>query len=955
MRRGDVPGRSRPLIDNESETMTRAVSDKQLRARVKLFGNLLGRILREQAGQRVFAAVEALRKGHISLRKDDNPRKRARLARLIETLDADTLTHVVRAFSIYFSLVNIAEEEYQHKERRRQVRTGGPLWTGSFDATLRALHADGLDAQQLQSLLDQLQYMPVITAHPTESKRRTIMEIVRRIFVITERLDDTRLRKHERAEIIAELETHIQILYKTDEVRAKRPQVRDEIRNGLYYFRESLFSAVPATYRNFERGIRRIYGSREDGAPAVDIPSVLRFGSWIGGDRDGNPNVTPETTVMALRLQAREILGEYLRRVTELVHVLTHSSRLCQPSVPFLASLKRDEELYPSTLGNKPERYRREPYRRKLYIMRQRLAQNLALVEARLEAKDPEADAVQVGYSGEEELLQELYLIRESLISHGDRNIADQALKDLIRLVETFGFYLVHLDVRQESTRHTEAVAELLRMLTGEDYTALDEAGRLDRLGALIATAPPRVERAALSEATRETLELLDVMASMRQEVSSRAFGSYVISMTHAASHVMEVMFLGWLAGLAGTRGGEWFSELQVSPLFETIDDLVHIEPVMSTLLDNPAYAGLLRASGNLQEVMLGYSDSAKDGGILSSAWSLYKAQRRITELTSARGIRCRLFHGRGGTIGRGGGPTHEAILAQPAGTVHGQIKFTEQGEVLSYKYSNQETAVYELTMGLSGLAKASTCLVQPPTADVPAHLEIMADLAEGGERSYRALTDETPGFLDYFYEATPVNEIALMNIGSRPSHRNKQDRSKSSVRAIAWVFSWAQSRHTLPAWYGIGTALEDWLDRHPQGTAQLREMYERWPFFRALLSNTQMSLGKAEMDIAREYATLCADQPLAREIFARVNGEYERTVQHVLELAGNECLMADNPALAISLARRNPYLDPLNQIQLTLLRRSRDPQLEERDRDAWLSVLLRSINAIAAGQRNTG
>lgn len=929
------------------------VGDTQLRARVKLFGNLLGKILREQAGQRVFAAVEALRKGHIALRKEENPRKRARLAKLIETLDADTLTHVLRAFSIYFSLVNIAEEAHQHTHRRGQLRTGGPLWTGSFDATLREFHAQGIDAEQLQSLLDRLRYMPVITAHPTEAKRRTIMENLRRIFLLSGKLDDSRLRRHERADIIEELEAQIQILYKTDEVRPHRPKVRDEIKNGLFYFRESLFTSVPFVYRNMERAVKRIYGTAADGTPAVQVPSMLRFGSWIGGDRDGNPNVTPQTTIMALRLQTQEALQEHLRRVSDLTHLLTHSSKLCQPSVPFLASLKRDEEAFPGLFGDKPDRFRYEPYRRKLYIMRNRVQQNLRLVEARLAEQPP--DDAPLAYRSEGELLEDLSLIYDSLVSHGDANIANGAVKDAVRLVETFGFYLMHLDIRQESTRHTDAVAEILRTLA-IDYAALDETARLEKLGELIGSPPPVVDRAGLSDATRETLEVFDVMVRMRQEISEDCFGTYVISMTHAASHVMEVMLLAWLAGLAGRdEDGRWQCRIRVSPLFETIDDLVHIEPVMSTLLDNRTYAKLLDASGNLQEVMLGYSDSAKDGGILSSAWSLYKAQRKITELTNARNIQCRLFHGRGGTVGRGGGPTHEAILSQPAGTVHGQIKFTEQGEVLSYKYSNQETTVYELTMGLTGLAKASRSLIQPPQADDPRHLQIMAELAASGEESYRDLTDRTPGFLDYFYEATPVREIALLNIGSRPSHRNKSDRSKGSIRAIAWVFGWAQSRHTLPAWYGLGTAIEQWRRLHAGEEDVLYAMERDWPFFRALLSNTQMSLFKAEMDIAREYSKLCHDPKLARDVFSTIEQEYHRTVNAVLDVTQSETLMAENPALALSLTRRSPYLDPLNQIQLTLLERSRDEDLEERDRDAWVGVLLRSINAIAAGMRNTG
>ena len=937
---------------SRSAVSTKSADDKALRSRVKLFGNILGRILHAHAGKQVFDAVETLRRGHISLRKTENARKRQNLARLIDSLDAHSLEHVVRAFSIYFSLVNIAEEAWQHKQRRRIAGRNGPSWRGSFNTTLREFHKQKINAVQVQRLLDNLAYIPVFTAHPTEAKRRSVMEALRRIFVISEELDAGRLTQFQKDEIIERLERHIQILYKTNEVRTQKPEVVDEVKQGLYYFRECLFRAVPETYRNLEKAITRTYGA-EDADHGIRVPSFIQFGSWIGGDRDGNPFVKPETTVTALRLQAVEVVQEYSRRVESLLKVLTHSTEFCQPSDALMLSLERDEKEVAELFAENPERFRQEPYRRKLFVMARRLRDNLACFRARLEAQPADPGH---GYANEQGLLQDLYLIRDSLISHDDAIVAAGDLQDLIRLVETFGFYLSHLDIRQESTIHSQTVAEILRLTDDIDYAALDEDARLDYLGRKLASgAPPALTRERLGEQARETLQVLDVMAAMREEISPDAFGAYVISMTHEASHVMEVMFLAWLAGLAGHRDSEWYCHIRISPLFETIEDLAHIEPVMNRLLDNDTYAALLKASGNTQEVMLGYSDSCKDGGILASAWNLYQAQQQITALTRARGVKLRMFHGRGGTVGRGGGPTHDAILSQPAGTVHGEIKFTEQGEVLSYKYSNTETASYELGMGITGLLKASCNLISPPQADDPEHLAIMAGLAATGETRYRELTDDTEGFLDYFYEATPVSEIALMNIGSRPSHRKKQDRSKTSVRAIGWVFGWAQSRHTLPAWYGIGSALEKWLRENADDIGKLREMYQRWPFFRALLSNTQMALFKADMRIAKAYAGLCKDQKTAKNVYNLISKEYERTRGHTLEVAGLEELMGDTPHLALSLTRRNPYLDPLNQIQLMLLKRYRDESLDDETRNLWLKPLLRSINAIAAGMRNTG
>lgn len=932
--------------------ITSESSDKQLRSRVKLFGNLLGRILEAQAGKPVLQAVETLRKGYIDLHNNNRPRKQAQLNRLLASLDPDTLSHVVRAFNLYFSLVNIAEESLNYRERRRRIVAGGPLWQGSFDYALRQLHRDQVPAEKVQRLLDKLRYIPVFTAHPTEAKRRTVMETLRRIFVVSERLATSRLARDEKAALTRELESEIQILWKTDEVRSQKPQVRDEIKNGLFYFRESLFQAIPQVYRNLQLGVERIYGAD---AP-IQVPAFLQFGSWIGGDRDGNPFVTATTTTEAVRLHQREILREYLRQTTHLGHVLTHARTLIQPSEAFSHSLDHDERECPEAFATKPHRFSHEPYRRKLYFMRHRLLASLETVDRRL-AGDEEVHLPLHAYRDEQAFIADLELIRASLISHGDASAANGQLQDLILLAHTFGFFLVRLDIRQESTRHTQTVADLLaNQPLPIDYMALDETARQQLLANLIGQPEPLLlPRDQLDKSSIETIEVLRVMESLRREVSDKAFGAYVISMTHSASHVLEVMLLARIAGLAGQRNGAWFCDLHIAPLFETIEDLAHIEPVMTALFDSPVYLELLRAADNTQEVMVGYSDSCKDGGIFASTWNLYKAQRAITELATARGIAIRLFHGRGGTVGRGGGPTHEAILAQPAGTVHGQIKFTEQGEVLSYKYSNAETAIYELTMGVTGLMQASRCLIEPPPAEPEVHVAVMEELAQRGETIYRDLTDHTNGFLDYFYEATPVTEIGGLNIGSRPSHRKQGDRSKGSVRAIAWVFGWAQSRHTLPAWYGIGGAIAGWIGDDPQRLKQLQEMYQEWPFVRALLSNSQMSLFKADMEIAGEYAQLAHDHRSGNRIHRMIAEEYQRTRQAVLDVSGHQTLLEESPALARSLSRRSPYLDPLNHIQLMLLRRYRDPAVDEAEREQILPVLLRSINAIATGMRNTG
>ena len=933
------------------------MNDKPLRSRVKLFGNLLGKVLREQEGGRVLTAVETLRKGYIRLHKDNDPRKHAQLNRLIRKMDPELVTHVVRAFSTYFSLVNIAEEAFQHQQRRREVRTSGPLWKGSFDATIRDFQSQGLTLGELQTLLNEIKYIPVITAHPTESKRRTIMETLRRIFIKSEQLDDPRLSRRERDEVTQSIQDQIQLLWKTDEVRVQKPQVHDEIRNGIYYFQDSLFQAVPRTYRFMENAVNRTYKNELNHNQAINVPSFLRFGSWIGGDRDGNPNVKPETTKFALRLQARAVSLEYIRRISSLHLVLTHSVLLCKPSRDLLESIDSDQIYGQAVFGDNPNRFINEPYRRKLFVMRYRLEQNLIALKRRLQNRA--VDDIEHAYTSEDDFLAELRTIRNSLVSHGDANIANDELQDLIRLVETFGFFLLALDIRQESTRHTDAVSELIRhanVLSGKHYEDLDEQSKINVLCEIIsADRPIPLTHQQLSEPTQETLQVFNVMKEMQNEVSTKAFGNYVISMTHTTSHILEVMCLARQAGLVWKNKARWNCNIRVTPLFETIEDLQHIDQVMTALLDNATYRALLQQTDNQQEVMLGYSDSCKDGGIFASACTLLDAQRKITRICKDRQVSCRLFHGRGGTVGRGGGPTNEAIMAQPHGTVSGQIKFTEQGEVLSYKYSNSETATYELAMGVTGLMKASLHIVKPDEQARTTHTKTFQELASIGEKRYRQLTSTTEGFLDYFYECTPVSEIGLLNIGSRPSHRKTKDRSKESIRAIPWVFGWAQSRHTLPAWFGIGSALKEWHQNSEGKIDTLRVMYKECAAFRALLDNTQMALAKGNLTIAYEYSKLGANPTLSNKLFENITDEYHRTTREILLISGNDKLMSDNPTLALSIERRDPYLDPLNYIQVALLERTRNTNILEEERARWRDPLLRSINAIAAGMRNTG
>jgi phosphoenolpyruvate carboxylase len=932
------------------------LTDDHLRAQVKLLGTLLGQVLLQFAGEDVFETVETLRRGFAELHQQEDQQRRTELMEMIDAMPAAKVELVVRAFSSYFKLVNVAEESFEHRNRRRMLSHGMPLWEGSFDRTVAEFKAQGISVNVLQGMVNRLHYAPVFTAHPTEARRRAVMEGMRRVFLICDSLYSPTLGVNDQRELETQLAAEIQVMWRTDELRTAKLEVHDEVRNGLYYVRESLFEAVPRAYLFFEKALRKHYGVNAEGVAPISVPSFIRYGSWIGGDRDGNPFVTADVTEWTVHTQMQAALEEYRLRVVGLRQSLTHSSGWCTPSAPFLERLSEYESDFGEQVfrGTAVQIYSREPYRRMAAMMLARLDANLSYIHQCL--ADVPSFTSHLAYENAPAFLEDLYLLRDSLISHGDRIVAMQELQALIRLVESFGFHLLQLDIRQESTIHTRTVAAVLQQIDPDfEYAGANESERQQRLAAWIGHIDPiKVNDDALDDEAREALAVFRRMAKLQTEVGDEVFGTYVISMTHTASHVMEVMLLARLVGLCGHNGRNWSCRIQVAPLFETVEDLQHSQAILDQLLSNKVYRALVTANGNHQEVMLGYSDSCKDGGILASNWNLYQAQLSIIALTKKYGVECRLFHGRGGTVGRGGGPTHEAILSQPPGTVNGEIKFTEQGEMLYYKYSKPETATYEIGMGATGLLKASaTALASSDVRYPQEYLDWMRDIAAAGETAYRALIG-MPGFIDYFYESTPVTEIGLLNIGSRPSHRKKADRSLASIRAIPWVFGWAQSRHTLPAWYGIGSALKGFIDGQPDGLKHLQAMYREWPFIRGLLSNVQMSLTKADMEIAEEYARLC-EHPNTMEVYRAIADEYALTVEGVRQVAQIEAMLEDNQPLALSISRRRPYIDPINHIQVRLLKHYRTESVWDADQESWLTPLKRSINAIAAGMRNTG
>jgi len=910
----------------------------------KILPDLLGEVIIEQEGREVFDAVELLRQGFISQRLEPDTLTQQKLLSAIDGLNVEALDRVIHAFSTFFHLANISEE-HANQKARASLEEAGETWSNSFIDTVEGFKRDGKSLDEVIELVSDLNYYPTFTAHPTEAKRPIVLEALQRIHKEYQGLVRGGIGDAEQSEFRHRLKAMIQIFWKTEAVRPSKPTVYDEIENSLYYFRESIFTCLPEIYRDLENAIKHSYP--EARGQAIKLPNIVRFGTWVGGDRDGNPFVTPEITRNALRMQQIEVLHEYARRVDNLSKILTHSIDQVTLSDEFKASMERDQIRLSKYLG---EKHHKEPYRRKLSLVKLRLEHTIAIAEAHLGDGHPSFDPL--AFENEAEFKYELITVRDSLIHHNESNLTRGGLQDLLRLLDSCGFYLSKMDIRQESTLHSQAIHEIgLTIEQPIDYYSMNEAERQAWLTErILDTETLNYDRRQITIQSADIISVFELMSEMRNEVSAECFGSYIISMTHQASHLLEVALLAKMSGLiTSNTDGNITSEIHIAPLFETVVDLEHAEPTLESLFTNRVYRQLLTYTNDTQEVMLGYSDSCKDGGILASSWNLYKAQQNIVSVTDKHGIRCLLFHGRGGTIGRGGGPTHESILSQPKGTVKGGIKFTEQGEVLSFKYNFKETARYELTVGITGLMKASD--PNNDRQDRAEHIEMMDQLVTSGEAAFRKLTDDNLATMQYFYETTPSNEIGLLNIGSRPSHRKKADYSKKSIRAIGWVFGWSQSRQNIPGWYGLGTALKKAIE--DGGLETLQDMQRNWRYFQNLLSNSQMVILKTDQKVAKEYSKLCSDQDIAEHTFSRLNGEYRLSIESIREITGERLMMADFPEIGQSVRWRNAYLDPLNHIQVKIL--ARLDQEEDRMQSKWLKPALDSINGIATGLRNTG
>lgn len=921
---------------------------------IHLLGDLLGQTLREQEGQPIFDLEERIRVLAKDWRATDSEATFEILAELCEGLDAETALPILKAFTTYFHLVNLAEEHHRVRVlRTREKAAGATPLADSIAEAIQALHARGVTAAEMQELLDRLSVELVFTAHPTESKRRTVLEKLRAISTALYRLEIQDLLPREWDQILADLWVHITLLWLTDEMRASRPTVLDEVHHGLWYLSETLFDVVPELYRALEQALARAYPGS-----SFHVSPFLRFGSWIGGDRDGNPHVTAAVTAKTFRLHrelAQRHHGQTLLRLIGELSLSGERARLTPALQRFLAEQR---EQYPALAQALDERNRDEPYRQALSFIAHRLGERTP-PERPTGPGGADDPWPQPAYDGGLELLADLNRVAESLQDTGNPVLVQERLAPLLRQVETFGLHTAALDIRQHSAEHEKVVAELL-CITGitSQYAALPEADKTALLSRLLETATfPAIDLRTLSDASAslstdlalETVALFRLLRHIYDQ-DPEALGYYLISMAHQPSDMLEVL---WLAGLEGLyRPQESFSRLDITPLFETIADLERAPMVLESLLGNPAYRTHLRARGDHQLIQLGYSDSTKDGGYLMANWALYRAQRALAAVARRHGIRLTFFHGRGGAVGRGGGPTHRAILGLPPDTVDGRTRITEQGEVIFDRFGHPAIAHRYLEQVIGAVLQVSAA---QPVADEPEWEKVMEVLSASAYIAYRNLVYETPGFPDYFHQATPIDVITELTIGSRPARRPEAERFED-LRAIPWVFAWMQSRHTLPGWYGLGHAFTRYIQENPDGLEALRSLYQGWLFFRATVDNAQMALCKADMAIAARYAELVADSELGQHVFGRIAAEHARTRQALLAVTGQQALLDNEPVLQRAIRLRNPYVDPLNLVQVGLLRRLRNHLPENSaEREKIVNALRLSIVGIAAGLKNTG
>jgi len=921
---------------------------------IRLLGRMLGDVIREQDGGPAYELIENIRKLSVAFRRDADHEADKALKKLLKSLSADQTVSVIRAFTYFSHLANLAEDRH-HIRRRAVHERAGESQEGSIDVAISRLRWAGISPKTISQTLAHSFVSPVLTAHPTEVQRKSILDAERAIAQLLTLRDEIKqhsaaqdpkrdaLTPRELAANEAQIRARVMQLWQTRLLRYSKLTVADEIENALSYYESTFLREIPKIYSNLENMLGQ-----------HPVHSFLRMGQWIGGDRDGNPNVSAQTLEYALRRQSEVALRHYLTEVHFLGSELSISAMLtdCSPDMQALAESSPDHN----------EHRKDEPYRRALIGMYARLAASLQELTGTDAARH--AVAPQNPYRLAQEFIADLRTIENSLIAHHGQALTAQRLHPLIRAVEVFGFHLATVDLRQSSDKHEDVVAELLHTARIESrYSALDETAKRQVLMRLLNDARGlRVQGAAYSAHTQGELAIFSMAKVMRERFGNEAIRHYIISHTETVSDLLEVLLLQKEVGLvSGTIDGNAHSDLIVVPLFETIEDLRNAAPIMREFYALPGIAELVKRSGAEQDIMLGYSDSNKDGGIFTSNWELYQAEIALVELFDAlqtqHAIQLRMFHGRGGTVGRGGGPSYQAILAQPPGTVRGQIRLTEQGEVIGSKYANPEIGRRNLETLVAATLEATLLQTTKPATKI--FLAAAGELSQSSMAAYRALVYETPGFTEYFFSSTPLREIAELNIGSRPASR-KATQAIEDLRAIPWGFSWGQCRLTLPGWFGFGAAVQSFIHGNKgqnnsaqtkERTALLQKMVRQWPFFQTLLSNMDMVMAKSDLALASRYSELVGDARLRKKIFSAIEAEWHRTSEALSLITGDKQRLAHNAALQRSIRHRFPYIDPLHHLQVELVRRYRAGQSDERvQRGIHIS-----INGIAAGLRNTG
>lgn len=913
-----------------------------LRQEVRWLGGMLGRVLTEQEGKSFLELVEYVRKTAIQMRRHPSPRLEAKLVRKLRSLRVPQLTRLTRAFTVYFQLANLAEDKHRIRRKRAYEIEGRRPQPGSLEDVVERIQKSGIAYGPLRKLLPQLSIELVLTAHPTEAQRRSTLE---KIFAIDRLLYEREfkiLTPREIEDVDTRISRTISLLWQTDELRHRKQTVMDEVDNGLFYLDEILFDVLPATLLRFQSLLGRAYGRDFPFAP------FLRFGSWIGGDRDANPFVTPAITMGAVLRHKDVVLRKYIKRMGQLMEEFSQSVHLAGASKKLLDSIAADAAVLPLFAKAWEEKSQSEPYRKKISFIQRKLINTLRLNTPESKRNTAPDETIEAAYGKPADFRRDLELMMDSLKENKGRYLIPR-IREVLAAVDLFGFSFVKLDIRDNRETLEHAVSEILEknhLLKGS-WVSLPEEERARMMRGLLLKAPhASLANREYSDKTRLMLDTFKTIRDIRETVDPQAVECFILSMTRTPSDMLSVL---WLAAENGIEN------LMVVPLFETIEDLKNCKWVMASLYGDRVYRRHLKRLGNRQEVMLGYSDSNKDGGFLTSNWALYCAQKDLSEVSRASGIRLKIFHGRGGAIGRGGGPVNKAILAQPRDTVDGQIKITEQGEVIASKYSNPLIAERNLELVISAVLHAT--LIEPSSSPKRAQWEqIMHELSEIAYRAYRNLVYETEGFRDFFAQSTPIDVVSRLNIGSRPARRGQSDRIED-LRAIPWVFSWMQSRQTLPGWYGFGTAFHTFVKMRPQqGVGQLREMYQEWPFFRVLVDFMEMSTQKADMRIARLYAGLVRDADLSRGFFNQILQEYESTSAAILEISQQKEILENTPILQHSIRLRNPYVDPISYAQVILMERLRDASgRSAREQEELERAVCLTINGVAHGLRNTG